>query len=55
MRVDDFTHAGLPREAGAILLIEVDGHPAQVADDAAAENFRQIFETYSPGTMRKVL
>jgi glycolate oxidase len=26
--VDDFTHAGLPREAGTILLIEVDGHPA---------------------------
>ena len=36
VRVDDFTHAGLPREAAAILLIEVDGHPAQVADDAAA-------------------
>lgn len=36
VRVDDFTHAGLPREAGAILLIELDGHPAQVADDAAA-------------------
>ncbi|WP_301188261.1 FAD-binding oxidoreductase, partial [uncultured Desulfovibrio sp.] len=36
VRVDDFTHAGLPREAGAILLIEVDGHPAQVADDAEA-------------------
>lgn len=35
VRVDDFTHAGLPRDAGAILLIEVDGHPAQVADDAA--------------------
>ena len=34
VRVDDFTHAGLPREAGAILLIEVDGHPAQVEDDA---------------------
>lgn len=36
IRVDDFTHAGLPRDAGAILLIEVDGHPAQVADDAEA-------------------
>lgn len=33
--VDDFTKAGLPREAAAILLIEVDGHPAQVEDDAA--------------------
>ena len=36
IRVDDFTHIGLPRDAGAILLIEVDGHPAQVADDGAA-------------------
>lgn len=36
VRVDDFTKAGLPREAAAILLIEVDGHPAQVADDAEA-------------------
>lgn len=36
VRVDDYTKAGLPREAGAILLIEVDGHPAQVADDAEA-------------------
>lgn len=36
VRVDDFTKAGLPREAAAILLIEVDGHPAQVADDAQA-------------------
>lgn len=36
VRVDDFTHAGLPREAGAILLIEVDGYPDQVAEDAEA-------------------
>lgn len=34
VRVDDFTKAGLPRDAAAILLIEVDGHPAQVADEA---------------------
>ena len=34
--VDDYTKAGLPRDAQAILLIEVDGHPAQVADEAAA-------------------
>jgi glycolate oxidase len=34
--VDDYTKAGLPRDARAILLIEVDGHPAQVADEAAA-------------------
>ncbi len=34
VRVDDYTKAGLPRHAAAILLIEVDGHPAQVADEA---------------------
>lgn len=34
--VDDFTKAGLPRDAAAILLIEVDGgHTALVEDDAA--------------------
>lgn len=33
--VEDYSHAGLPKEAAALLLIEVDGHPAQVADDAA--------------------
>lgn len=32
--VDDFTKAGLPRDAQAILLIEVDGHAGQVAEDA---------------------
>lgn len=36
VKVDDYTHLGLPRSAAAILLIEVDGHPAQVADDAVA-------------------
>jgi glycolate oxidase len=33
--VEDFAHAGLPVDAAALLLIEVDGHPAQVADEAA--------------------
>ena len=32
--VEDFRHAGLPTSAKALLLIEVDGHPAQVAEDA---------------------
>lgn len=32
--VEDNENIGLPRSAAAILLIEVDGHPAQVADDA---------------------
>ncbi|GFH63093.1 MAG: glycolate oxidase subunit [Candidatus Desulfovibrio kirbyi] len=34
VRVDDFTKSGLPRNAAAILLIEVDGHAGQVADEA---------------------
>ncbi len=33
--VEDFAKVGLPREAAAILLIETDGHPAAVADEAA--------------------
>jgi len=33
--VDNFRKAGLPTDAAALLLIEVDGHPGQVADDAA--------------------
>ena len=32
--VEDDVKIGLPRDAQAILLIEVDGHPAQVADEA---------------------
>jgi len=32
--VEDFSHAGLPVDAAALLLIEVDGHPAQVEEDA---------------------
>lgn len=32
--VEDFSHAGLPMDAAALLLIEVDGHPAQVEEDA---------------------
>jgi glycolate oxidase len=31
--VEDYSRAGLPVDAGALLLIEVDGHPAVVADD----------------------
>jgi glycolate oxidase len=32
--VEDYSHAGLPVDAQALLLIEVDGHPAMVAEDA---------------------
>lgn len=33
--VEEFAHVGLPRDAEAVLLIETDGHPAAVADEAA--------------------
>ncbi len=36
--VEDFRHAGLPMDAEALLLIEVDGHPVQVAEDAQKIN-----------------
>jgi glycolate oxidase len=32
--VEDYSRVGLPVDAAALLLIEVDGHPAQVAEDA---------------------
>lgn len=32
--VEDFAHVGLPREAAAVLLMETDGHPAAVEDEA---------------------
>ncbi len=32
--VEECEHIGLPKNAGAILLIELDGHPAQVAEDS---------------------
>ncbi len=34
--VEQFVHAGLPVDSAALLLVEVDGTPAQVADQAAA-------------------
>lgn len=33
--VEDFSRVGLPLDAAALLLIEVDGHPAQVEEDSA--------------------
>jgi glycolate oxidase len=34
--VEDYARIGLPREMAALLLIEVDGHPAVVAEEAEA-------------------
>ncbi len=36
--VEDYVSIGLPREMAALLLIEVDGHPAVVAEEAIAVN-----------------
>src|SRR5690349_11993150 len=33
--VEDFAHVGLPTDCDAVLLMETDGHPAAVADEAA--------------------
>jgi len=33
--VEAFSHAGLPTDAGALLLIELDGYPGQVEEDAS--------------------
>src|SRR5260370_1073249 len=38
--VEDFVHAGFPRDAAAVLLVEVDGLPAGV--DAAAEVVERV-------------
>jgi glycolate oxidase len=32
--VEDYAHVGLPREADSVLLMETDGHPAVVAEEA---------------------
>jgi glycolate oxidase len=33
--VEDFAHVGLPTDCAAVLLMETDGHPAAVAEEAA--------------------
>ncbi|MGD9688035.1 MAG: hypothetical protein AB7U43_13955 [Desulfobacter sp.] len=38
--VEDFSNMGLPRETKALLLIEVDGHPAQVAEESETNMMR---------------
>ena len=40
--VEDYVKIGLPRHMAALLLIEVDGHPAVVAEEAAG--VRQVLE-----------
>lgn len=49
--VEEFRGAGLPTDAMALLLIEVDGHPAQVADEA--EKIMAICRQHGAGSIRK--
>ncbi len=47
--VEDFMHVGLPTDADAILLIEVDGHPVIVEDDA-----KKVMEVLEENNAREV-
>jgi len=49
--VEAFRGAGLPTDAMALLLIEVDGHPAQVAEEA--EKVTAICRQHGAGSVRK--
>jgi len=49
--VEDYARIGLPREMGALLLIEVDGHPAVVAEEA--EGVRKILEEVRADLIRQ--
>src|SRR5207253_11361988 len=48
--VEDFVHAGFPRDAAAVLLVEVDGLPAGVA--AAAEVVERVGRAHGARTVR---
>jgi glycolate oxidase len=48
--VEDFVHAGFPRDAAAVLLVEVDGLPAGV--DAAASVVEQVGRAHGARTVR---
>jgi glycolate oxidase len=49
--VEDFAKVGLPRDAEAILLIETDGHPAAVADEAA--KIEELCRTHGATSVRR--
>src|SRR4051812_14177545 len=48
--VEDFVHAGFPRDAAAVLLVEVDGLPAGVA--AATEVVEEVGRAHGARTVR---
>ena len=49
--VEDFAKVGLPRDAAAILLIEADGHPAAVADEAL--KIEELCRTHGATSVRR--
>ncbi len=49
--VEDFAKVGLPREAAAILLIEADGHPAAVEDEAA--KIEELCQSHGASSVRR--
>jgi glycolate oxidase len=49
--VEDYAGIGLPRDMGALLLIEVDGHPTVVAEEA--EEVRKILEEVRADVIRQ--
>src|SRR5207244_11343909 len=48
--VEDFVHAGFPRDAAAVLLVEVDGMPAGVS--AAADVVDRVGRSHGARTVR---
>ncbi len=48
--VENFRKAGLPEDAAALLLIEVDGHPAQVEEEAVV--VEKICKEYKSGEVK---
>jgi len=48
--VEDFVHAGFPRDAAAVLLVEIDGLPA--GTDAAAQRVAEIGRAHGARTVR---
>ena len=49
--VEDFAKVGLPREAEAILLVETDGHPAAVEDEAT--NIEALCRAHGATSVRR--
>ena len=49
--VEDFAKVGLPRDAAAVLLIEADGHPAAVSDEAT--KIEELCRTHGATSVRR--